>query len=79
MFSPQNWGYTARNPEKAYYADCPTLQKYDEFYGEGNAEFWIYGQVIALFGSSSSKDSGVVDGITIFAQSFDSQVKIYKL
>ena len=79
MFSPQNWGYTARNPEKAYYADCPTLQKYDEFYGEGNAEFWIYGQVIALFGSSSSKDSGVVDGITIFAQSFASQVKIYKL
>lgn len=79
MFSPQNWGYTARNPEKAYYADCPTLQKYDEFYGEGNAEFWIYGQVIALFGSSSSKDPGVVDGITIFAQSFASQVKIYKL
>lgn len=79
VFSPQNWGYTSKNSEKAYYADCPTLQKYDEFYGEGNAEFWIYGQVIALFGSSSSKDAGVVDGITIFAQSFASQVKIYKL
>lgn len=79
VFSPQNWGYTSKNSEKAYYADCPTLQKYDEYYGEGNAEFWIYGQVIALFGSSSSKDTGVVDGITVFSQSFASQVKIYKL
>lgn len=34
---------------------------------------------MALFGSSSSKDVGVVDGIKIFAQSFASQVKVYKL
>lgn len=79
VFSPVNWGYTAKYPTKAYYAECPTLQKYDEVYGEGNAEMWIYGQVLALFGSSSCKDVGVVDGIKIFSLSFSSQVKIYKL
>lgn len=79
IFSPANWGYTARNPSKAYYAECPTLQKYDEFYGDGNSDFWVYSQIMALFGASSSKDVGVVDGIKIFAQSFASQVKVYKL
>ena len=79
VFSPRNWGYTAQNQAKAYSANCPTLQEYDEIYGEGNAELWIYGQVTALFGSSSSKEKGVVDGIKIFVQSFFSQTRIYKL
>ena len=79
VFSPSNWGYTAQNSTKAYFADCPTLQKFDEVYGEGNGEFWVYSQVMALFGSSSSKDVGVVDGIKIFSQSFAPQVRLYKL
>ena len=79
VFSPSNWGYTVQNSTKAYFADCPTLQKFDEVYGEGNGEFWVYSQIMALFGSSSSKDVGVVDGIKIFSQSFAPQVRIYKL
>ena len=79
VFSPINWGYVAQNPEKAYYSDCPTIQKYDEVYGEGNAEMWIHGQVLALFGSSSCKDEGIARGIGIFAQTFVSSVRIYKL
>jgi hypothetical protein len=69
----------AQNPEKAYFSNCPTIKKYDEVYGEGNAEMWIYAQVLALFGSSSCKDEGVAQGIGIFAQTFASSVQIYKL
>ena len=42
VFSPTNWAYVAQNPEKAYFSNCPTIKKYDEVYGEGNAEMWIY-------------------------------------
>lgn len=59
--------------------DCPTIQKYDEVYGEGNAEMWIYAQVLALFGSSSCKDEGIAKGIGVFAQTFTATVRIYKL
>lgn len=79
VFSPTNWAYVAQNPEKAYFSNCPTIKKYDEVYGEGNAEMWIYAQVLALFGSSSCKDEGVAQGIGIFAQTFASSVQIYKL
>lgn len=79
VFSPTNWAYVSQNPEKAYFSNCPTIQKYDEVYGEGNAEMWIYAQVLALFGSSSCKDEGVAQGIGIFAQTFASSVQIYKL
>lgn len=79
VFSPQNWGYTAQDPEKAYYSNCPTIQEYDNTYGEGNAELWVYGQALALFGSSSNKEKGVVDGIKIFSQTFVSQARVYKL
>lgn len=79
VFSPANWGYTVSNSEKAYTSDCPTLQKYDVAYGENMSADWIYIQVLALYGSSSNKDKGVADGIRIFAQSFSSQVKTFKL
>lgn len=79
VFSPRNWGYVARYPDKAYSTNCPSLQQCDELYGEGNAELWVYAQILALFGSSSSKDPGVVDGIMIFAQSFAYEVRFYKL
>ena len=38
VFSPTNWAYVAQNPEKAYFSNCPTIKKYDEVCGEGNAE-----------------------------------------
>ena len=79
QFSPNNWGYAALNPEKAYAADCPTLLAYESLYGEGNSSDWIQIQILALYGSSSNKDKGVADGIRIFSQSFASQVGTFKL
>lgn len=78
-FSPQKWGFTVANPERAYLADCPTLLVYDKLYGDNSAYRWIKIQVIALFGSSSSKEKGVVDGIGIFSSSFAAQVGSFKL
>ena len=78
-FSPQKWGFTVTNSKRAYLAECPTLLIYDKLYGENSAYRWIKIQVIALFGSSSSKEKGVVDGIGIFSASFAAQVGGYKL
>lgn len=79
QFSPLKWGYTVANAERAYEADCPTLLTYDKLYGNGVASDWIHIQVLGLFGSSSCKDIGVVDGIELFAQSFSQEVKNFKL
>lgn len=67
------------NTEKAYTADCQTMYDIFDKFGEDYAELWIMGQVLALYGSSSNKDKGVAGGLKIFAQSFASQVKSYKL
>ena len=59
-------------------ADCPTLLQLDALYGEGTSAYWVDTQVSALFGSSSSREKGVVDGIGIFCQSFSSQISGFK-
>ena len=68
QFSPIHWGYTLNNAERAYMADCPTLQQYGELYGSQCPADWIRIQVIALFGTSSSRDKGVADGIRLFSE-----------
>ena len=73
------WGYAASNPEKAYMADCPTLLQLDALYGGGTSAYWVDTQVSAMFGSSSSREKGVVDGIGIFCQSFSSQISGFKM
>ena len=78
-FSPMQWGYAASNPEKAYMADCPTLLQLDALYGGGTSAYWVDTQVSALFGSSSSREKGIVDGIVIFCQSFSSQISGFKM
>lgn len=78
-FSPTKWPYAVANPERAYMADCPTLIAYDAAYGKGASEGWIYMQVLALFGSSASKDKELVDGIRLFSSSFAQEVRQYKL
>lgn len=79
QFSPAKWGYVLTNASKAYQADCPTLLDYDSIYGQGKASDWVYLQVLALYGSSASREKGMADGIELFAQSFSAAVKTYKL
>lgn len=79
VFAPMQWGYTLQNAERAYMADCPTLMQYDALYGEGSSAYWIELQVSGLFGTSTSKDNGLADGIRIFSQAFAQEVRQYKL
>ena len=60
-------------------ADCPTLLQLDALYGGGTSAYWVATQVSALFGSSSSREKGIVDGIVIFCQSFSSQISGFKM
>lgn len=60
-------------------ADCPTLLQLDALYGGGTSAYWVDTQISALFGSSSSREKGVVDGIGIFCQSFSSQISGFKM
>lgn len=60
-------------------ADCPTLLQLDALYGGGTSAYWVDTQVSAMFGSSSSREKGVVDGIGIFCQSFSSQISGFKM
>ena len=60
-------------------ADCPTLLQLDALYGGGTSAYWVDTQVSALFGSSSSREKGIVDGIVIFCQSFSSQISGFKM
>lgn len=73
------WGYAAQNPTSAYTADIPTLLQYDALYGSGSSAYWVETQLTGLYGASVSKETGVVDGISIFCQSFAAQVQSYKL
>ena len=43
------------------------------------AEKWVYMQIMALYGSSSNTDKGMVDGIRLFAASFSQEAALYKL
>lgn len=79
IYSPANWAYVLNNVEKAYMADCPTLYDVFELFSREIGELWIMQHVLALYGSSSCKERGAVDGIKIFSQIFASQVKAYKL
>lgn len=79
VFSPALWGYASSHQDEAYMADTPTLSDFNRLYGRGCAESWVYAQVIALFGASSSRDKGIVDGLRVFAHAFAGQVKHYKL
>jgi len=67
------------NSDKAYTADCPTIHDVYGVFGDNYAYMWILQQVLALYGSSSNREKGVVDGLKIFAKAFASQVKSYKL
>lgn len=78
-FSPNLWGYTLSNPERAYMAECPTLATYDQLYGEGSSTIWIHIQVTALYGASPSKDKELVNSISIFSETFAAEVRHYKL
>lgn len=60
-------------------ANCPNLYNYDEMYGDGSSVDWIEIQILALYGSSSSRDKGASDSIRFFSESFTPQVRRYKL
>lgn len=74
-----HWGYVSAWPGRAYLADTPTLRQYDAVYGDGSSAFWLEMHVVALFGSSSNRETGVVDGIRSFCQSFASNAGYCKL
>ena len=78
-FSPQRWSYAVSNPKAAYTATCPTMQELDTLYGPGSSAVWIYHQITALYGASSSKDPAQVNGIGIFAENFAREARGYKL
>ena len=78
-FCPQRWSYAVSNADAAYMAQVPTLGELDTLYGPGASAVWIYHQIAALFGASSSNDAGRVDGIGIFAENFAREARGYKL
>lgn len=78
-FSPAKWEYVMSNVEKAYTTDTPCLVHLEQAHGTDGMVYWVKGQILALFGSSASDDKGIADGISLFASSFASQVKGYKL
>lgn len=78
-YSPTFWSYTLEHIKEAYMADCPTLMQLAQSHGDMIPQWWIHLQVMALYGSSSSSDKGIVDGIPIFAASFAREVSTFKL
>lgn len=78
-FSPSQWPFASNNPERAYLSDCPSLKQYSLAHGEKMAERWLYMQIMALYGSSSNTDKGIVDGIRLFAASFAREASSFKL
>lgn len=58
---------------------CPTLGEMDSIYGYGEAANWIDMQVSALFGASSKADKTMADSIGLFADTFTSEVRTYKM
>lgn len=78
-FNPMKWEYVMGNVEKAYTSETPCLIHIEQMHGADSMVHWIKGQILALFGSSTSDDKGIADGIFLFAQSFAMQVKVFKL
>ena len=60
-------------------ADCPTLADIHAVFGATCAAFWVWGQLLALYGLSANKDKATADGIKPFAEVFAPQLKPYKL
>lgn len=79
VYSPVFWGHVIANPDKAYTSDTPTMNDCFDAFGEPEAALWINAQITALYGTSSNRDSGVVDGISIFSHSFAAEVRRFKL
>lgn len=73
------WEYVMGNVEKAYTSETPCLIHIERMHGADSMVHWIKGQILALFGSSTSDDKGISEGISLFAQSFAMQVKGFKL
>lgn len=78
-YSPANMAYVLLNWEKAYTAKCPSLAEVKRDLGVDVASLWIEGQITALYGASSNRDQGIVDGIHFFANSFTAHVLSFKL
>lgn len=79
VYSPVFWGHVIANPDKAYTSDTPTMNDCFDSFGEPEAALWINAQITALYGTSSNRDFGVVDGISIFSHSFAAEVRRFKL
>lgn len=73
------WEYVLGNVEKAYTSETPCLIHIERMHGTDNMVHWVKGQILALFGSSTSDDKGIADGLSLFSQSFAMQVKGFKL
>lgn len=56
-YGPANWDLMLQSPSAAYAWVCPPLMALDEIYAEGTSQLWMDQQVMAIFLSSSSKDS----------------------
>lgn len=78
-YSPAKIAYVSHNWEKAYTAECPSLGAVASELGADVASLWIEAQITALYGFSSNKEKGVVDGIHFFAISFTGYVLNFKL
>lgn len=78
-YSPAKIAYVSHNWEKAYTAECPSLGAVASELGADVASLWIEAQITALYGSSSNKEKGIVDGIHFFAISFTGYVLNFKL
>lgn len=73
------WEYVIGNVEKAYTSETPCLIHIEQMHGSDSMVHWLKGQILALFGSSTSDDKGIADGISLFAQTFAVEVKGFKL
>lgn len=73
------WEYVIGNVEKAYTSETPYLIHIEQMHGSDSMVHWLKGQILALFGSSTSDDKGIADGISLFAQTFAVEVKGFKL
>ena len=79
-FSPAQWNYVLDHAEEAYARnDTPSVYDYADKFGIEFASLWIRAQILALYGSSSNKDPGIVDGIKLFCDAFTPKVKRFKL
>ncbi len=78
-YSPKVWSRFLANPKVAYTANYPRLSQLNEAYDSATAaEQWVDFCITALYAASSSRDTGMADGIHLFARNFAAQVMNYK-